>query len=378
MRLGARFIRALRKTYGFFRLLIYFPRSAKKIGRIVHSESFYPEYPRKSASKIRQENLAYLLKYGEVNPYYISHGLDAEGFRNPEDFLTHRDFIILRNKGNQKTVRTGTGKYNYMVLLRDKYVFAAFLASTIGKAAVVPTLALITGGRVYLAEKRRWTELAELLKEDDRLVLKVLDGECADGVFLLERKAERYVLDGEEEGFKELETFVQDKKIIVQRVVEQHAELKRFMTKGVNTIRIVTIRGKSGIVSVFAAFLRLSASKDSFVDNRAKGGLGVGIELETGRLMRYGFPHEGMGTKTEFHPLSGIRFSEFTIPYWDEVKALVIAAHCQFYEFQSIGWDVIVTPEGPVLLEGNDDWEIGGPQDTYGGLKKRWKELTEG
>ena len=32
---------------------------------------------------------------------------------------------------------------------------------------------------------------------------------------------------------------------------------------------------------------------------------------------------------------------------------------------------------GPVILEGNDDWEIGGPQDTSGGLKKRGIELTK-
>ena len=34
------------------------------------------------------------------------------------------------------------------------------------------------------------------------------------------------------------------------------------------------------------------------------------------------------------------------------------------------------TPGGPIILEGNDDWEIGGPQDTGGGLRQRWMELT--
>lgn len=51
--------------------------------------------------------------------------------------------------------------------------------------------------------------------------------------------------------------------------------------------------------------------------------------------------------------------------------------HKQFYELESIGWDIVITPNGPVILEGNDDWEIGGPQDTSGGLKKRWIELTK-
>ena len=143
-----------------------------------------------------------------------------------------------------------------------------------------------------------------------------------------------------------------------------------------NTIRAVTIQGKSGAISVFSAFLRLGANANTFVDNRAMGGFGVGIDLKTGRLMRYGFPHDSFGVKTETHPLSGIVFEGYQIPWWPETLELIQNAHRQFYELQSIGWDVVITENGPILLEGNDDWEIGGPQDTYGGLMKKWIEMT--
>ena len=43
-----------------------------------------------------------------------------------------------------------------------------------------------------------------------------------------------------------------------------------------------------------------------------------------------------------------------------KVKELVINANKQFYKLESIGWDIVITPNGPVILEGNDDWEIGG------------------
>ena len=164
----------------------------------------------------------------------------------------------------------------------------------------------------------------------------------------------------------------------MQELIIQHPALQAFGTGCVNTIRTITVRGRSGKISVFSAFLRVGTDTESFVDNRAKGGLAIGVDLESGKLMKYGFPHAEFGTKYEVHPLSGISFEGYQLPYWKEAKELVCAAHEQFYELQSIGWDVAITENGPILLEGNDSWEIGGPQDTCGGLKKRWTELTNG
>ena len=32
--------------------------------------------------------------------------------------------------------------------------------------------------------------------------------------------------------------------------------------------------------------------------------------------------------------------------------------HKHLYNIRSIGWDSAITPEGPVFIEGNDNWEI--------------------
>ena len=75
---------------------------------------------------------------------------------------------------------------------------------------------------------------------------------------------------------------------ILQNVVEQHELVNRINPSCINTIRIITIRGKSGAINVFAASMRIGVSKDSFVDNRAAGGMAVGI-TEEGKLKKYGF-----------------------------------------------------------------------------------------
>lgn len=378
MALEDKIISALKGVYGFFRFVGFFSRNVKTIYSIPERESFYPEYPRKSNWKIRSENFKYLLKYHEVNPYYISYGFDAENFRNQQDFIPHMVFIKNRSKGNQTPKRTHTGDYNYITLLRDKYVFANYLSSAIGPEHTVPTLSLIVNQEAFKRDEQSWKTIDSLLAKDEKKVFKVIDGECADGVMLVEGKEKSFYVDDQLISRDDFLSLLKNKKIIVQSVVEQHEQLKRFKTRSVNTIRIVTIRGKSGKIGVFAAFLRLSGNAESFVDNRAKGGLGIGIDLETGKLMKYGFPHDGFGNKTPVHELSQIVFEGFQLPYWEDTKKLVIIAHKQFYEIQSIGWDVALTPDGPCLLEGNDDWEIGGPQDTCGGLKAKWDELVNG
>lgn len=354
-----------------------FPVKVYHIRDIINKPSYYPEMQRKSKKEMWMDNFLWLVKYRELNRFYTSYGLDVVGLRNSSDFMDYRSFVALRNAGNQGEKLTISGRYNYIVQLRDKYIFAAYLASTIGEKYVVPTYALITDGKAFLNRENRWTNISELLTDGSSMVYKVLDGECADGVMLVNVSGNHVEADGSTYTKDEFVNSVSGKKIIVQNVVSQHDTLQNFKTKSVNTLRIVTIRGKSGAINVFAAFLRLSASPDSFVDNRAKGGLGIGIDLETGKLMKYGFPHDSFGVKLEVHPLSGIRFDGFQLPYWDETVELVRNAHKQFYELESIGWDVVITNDGPVLLEGNDDWELGGPQDTYGGLKKRWFELTQ-
>lgn len=355
-----------------------FPKKVIGISKLIEKPTYYPELERKTKKEMWKDNFRWLCKYHELNQFYTSYGMDVKDFRGCDSYISHNDFCIMRNAGNQKNIVSKTGNYNYISLLRDKYVFASYLESTIGKKCIVESKALIENGKAFIKEKGIWTSIDELLTDGSELVYKTVDGECADGVMLVTVSGDKVTADDREYSKKAFVESIKGKRILVQDVVKQHPEICRFGTRSVNTIRIVTIKGKSGKVGIFSAMLRLSSSADCFVDNRAVGGLGVGINLDNGELMKYGFPHDAFGVKLEKHPLSNIRFEGFVLPYWSEVKELVKNAHKQFYGIQSIGWDVVITEDGPVLLEGNDDWEISGPQDTSGGLKKKWNELVNG
>lgn len=370
-----RTIETLREIKFIALSIVRLPKQIINIRKIVKKPSYYPEKARKSKAIMWLDNLVWLLKNHELNPYYTSYGLDVKNFRNKKEFVPRHEFCRERNKGNQRVKNTISGSYNYIVLLRDKYVFSAYMSATLGSDYVPRTIALINGNRVYDISTERWNSIESFFSEDRTVVFKLIDGECADGVALVSVRNGRIIKKENMIEWKDYMMEFPGDKILVQEALTQHHKIADLNPYCINTIRIITVRGKSGNIQIFAAFLRLGTSEESFVDNRAKGGLGIGINISQGTLMKYGFVHDEFGLKEERHPITGIKFAGYKIPYWSEVLNLIKKAHEQFYFIQSIGWDVVITEKGPVLLEGNDDWEIGGPQDTYGGLEKRWNDL---
>ena len=47
---------------------------------------------------------------------------------------------------------------------------------------------------------------------------------------------------------------------------------------------------------------------------------------------------------------------------------MVVELHKVMFRSHSIGWDVAITENGPVIIEGNDRWEISLIQAVHGGL----------
>jgi len=155
---------------------------------------------------------------------------------------------------------------------------------------------------------------------------------------------------------------------LFQETIKQHPELDRLNPSCLNTIRIDTFINPDGKVEIASAYLRMSIS-NSHIDNISSGGCQVGIELETGKLKKYGYALiKTMGVKilTE-HPITKTIFEDFTIPYFREVRELVIKTAPLIPGLRLIGWDVAVGESGPVLIEGNSDYDLSGNDLADGG-----------
>lgn len=94
----------------------------------------------------------------------------------------------------------------------------------------------------------------------------------------------------------------------------------------------------------------------------------MGID-QSGKLMKTGYYKPQYDTTVIQHPDTGVVFENVVVPYFEDVKKAIVKLHTFLYRCHSIGWDVAVTKNGPVFIEGNSLWEISMPQAAHGGLK---------
>ena len=153
---------------------------------------------------------------------------------------------------------------------------------------------------------------------------------------------------------------------IIQYLLEQHPVLDNIYPYSVNTIRIISVNIDDDI-RLISSLIRFGAKK-SYVDNASQGGFFVGIDMESGRIKQYGKRYFECGAQClEYHPDTGVKFEGIVIPFYLEAKELLLKAATKL-PANIIGWDVAITPVGPVIIEGNQAPYMGMSDMAEGGL----------
>lgn len=139
--------------------------------------------------------------------------------------------------------------------------------------------------------------------------------------------------------------------ILVEEVIRQHDDLAAVCPGTVNTTRVTAFFDgeKTHILAMAQKFGRGAVS-----DQMTFGGFYTMLD-ENGHALGAGY--DSHGHVHELHPDSGARIADFQLPLIDEVKAFVDRVARVVPQVQYVGWDIVVGPEGPVLVEGN--WGAG-------------------
>jgi len=141
---------------------------------------------------------------------------------------------------------------------------------------------------------------------------------------------------------------------LVEEFIVQHPHLNLLSPSAVNTIRVFTQLNEVDEVEILGCRLRISV--DSPVDNMAAGNLAAPIDEETGEVNESAVYSDITKEACTVHPVTGVNIVGFQIPYWKETLNMVKRAAKLHPQNRSIGWDVVITKDGPGLIEGNHDW----------------------
>jgi hypothetical protein len=140
---------------------------------------------------------------------------------------------------------------------------------------------------------------------------------------------------------------------LIQPALNNHPDIADLSTGALSTIRFVSGRRPAGEVESIAATFKMPVGETAISTN----GLNSPVDLNTGTLSR-AISYRLLCPGYDVHPDTGATILGRTLPNWAEVLELVQKAHDCFPEKVFIGWDIGLTPSGPILLEGNLFWDV--------------------
>lgn len=232
--------------------------------------------------------------------------------------------------------------------LTDKRAFANVCAAH--GVATAPVLAWCAGGSV---EEAHAFPDADLFSKPGALAngrgaslwLWQGNGRWSDGTLDLDRagllaELARRSLDGAQ--------------MLQPRVINHH-DIVPLASGGVCTARVVTLRFPGMRAEHLQSVFKMTAHGGA-ADNFLRGGLLAPIDPATGELgaaliKKAGHVRQGA------HPDSGANIPGTRLPYWHETLDLCLRFHDRAFDrMPGIGWDVAITDDGPLLIEGNWNW----------------------
>ncbi len=196
----------------------------------------------------------------------------------------------------------------------------------------------------YLA--RDWMEVTKDNYEDFKvfigkhkeIVVKPIDLSCGKGIEIIKVNNKNCK--------KVYENLLETKRTLVEEVATQCKILSNLHPQSINTMRMITLNHH-----LVASYLRIGTG-ENVVDNFNHGGLVVPVNIDTG-IIDY-LAIDKKGNKYEKHPDTNENIIWVQIPKWNKVKKFVEEVSKIIPELGYVGWDVCLSDNGPLLIEGNE------------------------
>ncbi len=246
-------------------------------------------------------------------------------------------------------------------LIRDKVRLATELSEY--GIPMAPTLVLVPRAAPY--------DPAPALQTAPRLFCKPRHGSASRDAFVIEQGGSdrQPMIFAVVNGLKmqpatlgALRAAMAEDDFLVQPLLANHPDLAPLSAgNDAVTVRIITEHDPAG--------MRCSHAVLEVPGHAAAGGHHtiLPIDLAAGTVLP--FPAERLSSRGGAeHDAIIARIGHRPLPHWEEIRTSALAAHRFLPGLFAIAWDYVVTPAGPVMLEGNSGWGTTVPQVLTGGL----------
>lgn len=161
-------------------------------------------------------------------------------------------------------------------------------------------------------------------------------------------------------------------KMVLEELIDQDESLARLHPESVNGIRATAVRCKDGKIRLFHPWIKVGIS-GTFVASAALDGFDAEIDPETGIVITDGV--QETGSTFSVHPDSGIVIKGFQIPKWKEMLEFVDEIMAAMPDYGYVGWDLVLTPKGWCVMEGNYSGEFSFQFINHKGFRREFEEL---
>jgi hypothetical protein len=141
----------------------------------------------------------------------------------------------------------------------------------------------------------------------------------------------------------------ENRTLLVQPNLSNHPVLRT--NENVATTRLVTGLAIDGNVFPICGFIYFAQTDQVIPDRYVSVAL---VDVASGKLSA---APQKIGGARRAHPQLNVEFEGgYTLPSWETALRHVQVAHRACSNFVFVGWDLVFTDQGPMLLEGNANW----------------------
>ncbi len=262
------------------------------------------------------------------------------GMRYSAGYMDYDVFQMERTTAKQRKTFVTRGINNNFVKMLNAQDYRHYFKN---KDEFNIAFAKFIGREWMLVDSEKKDVFLKWLSGKSVIIAKPISGMCGKGIQKL------YVKDyyNDDEIFTHL---IESNCSLVEECLQQHPNLNKMYAESINTTRIITVY-RDGKAKVVCAYLRIG-NGGRHVDNFNSGGMITRVELETGKLMFDAV--DKSGTVYSKHPMTSTVIKGFIIPQWNECVELALQAAKVIPQVGLVGWDISVTVNGPVIVEGNE------------------------